>query len=94
MFLSGGVGLVAVCGCVGLESVAWVSGREGVDTLLGPEGTTGWLFALCVAAHAGSAWWLVCVWVRVLFENCIVDASIFVAKFLRAHGGCLGTRNR
>jgi len=23
-----------------------------------------------------------------------VDASIFVAKFLRAHGGCLGTRNR
>jgi len=23
-----------------------------------------------------------------------VDASIFVAKFLRALGGCLGTRNR
>ncbi len=29
-----------------------------------------------------------------LFENCTVDASIFVAKFFRAHGGCLGTRNR
>jgi hypothetical protein len=29
-----------------------------------------------------------------LFENCTVDASIFVAKFLRAHGGCLGTRSR
>jgi hypothetical protein len=29
-----------------------------------------------------------------LFVNCIVDASIFVAKFLRAHGGCLGIRSR
>ena len=29
------------------------------------------------------------------FENCTVDASIFVVvKFLRAHGGCLGIRNR
>src|SRR5215207_5837015 len=27
-------------------------------------------------------------------ENCTVDASIFVAKLLRAHGGCLGTRSR
>ena len=33
-------------------------------------------------------------WFRLLFENCTVDASIFVAKFLRAHGGCLGTRSR
>ena len=31
-------------------------------------------------------WW----WV----EICIVDASIFVAKFFRAHGGCLGIRSR
>jgi len=23
-----------------------------------------------------------------------VDASIFVAKLVRAHGGCLGTRSR
>jgi hypothetical protein len=29
-----------------------------------------------------------------LFEICIVDASIFVAKFFRAHGGCLGIRSR
>ena len=29
-----------------------------------------------------------------LFVNCIVDASIFVAKFFRAHGGCLGIRSR
>ncbi len=30
----------------------------------------------------------------VLFENCTVDASIFVSKCLRAYGGCLGTRSR
>jgi hypothetical protein len=38
-------------------------------------------------------WW---VWVvgGVLFENCTVDASIFVVKFVRANGGCLGTRSR
>ena len=41
----------------------------------------------------GCVWW---VWVvgGVLFENCIVDASIFVVKFVRANGGCLGTRSR
>ena len=39
-------------------------------------------------------------WHRPYLENCIVDASIFnkisvvYAKFLRAHGGCLGTRSR
>jgi hypothetical protein len=32
--------------------------------------------------------------VCLLFVNCIVDASIFVAKFFRAHGGCLGIRSR
>ena len=32
------------------------------------------------------------VWL--LFENCTVDASIFVVKLLRAVGGCLGTRSR
>ena len=40
---------------------------------------------VCGGVGSGVGW---CV------ENCIVDASIFVAKFLRAHGGCLGTRNR
>ena len=35
-----------------------------------------------------------CGGVRVLVENCTVDASIFVVKLLRAHGGCLGTRSR
>jgi hypothetical protein len=36
----------------------------------------------------------VCLVVWLVFENCIVDASIFVAKFFRAHGGCLGIRGR
>ena len=31
---------------------------------------------------------------RPFFENCTVDASIFVGKLVRAHGGCLGTRSR
>ena len=34
------------------------------------------------------------VGVRSFFENCTVDASIFVVKLVRAHGGCLGTRSR
>jgi hypothetical protein len=32
--------------------------------------------------------------VGLLFENCTVDASIFVVKLPRANGGCLGTRSR
>jgi hypothetical protein len=39
-------------------------------------------------------WWRVGLGTRLLFVNCIVDASIFVAKFFRAHGGCLGIRSR
>ena len=43
-----------------------------------------------------------CGWCRSCVENCIVDVSIFgflwcllcVVKFVRAHGGCLGTRSR
>jgi hypothetical protein len=35
-----------------------------------------------------------CVVSGVVFENCRVDASIFVVKLLRAHGGCLGFRSR
>ncbi len=38
----------------------------------------------------GAGWAGFCL----LFVNCIVDASIFVAKFFRAHGGCLGIRSR
>ena len=45
------------------------------------------------AVGVRGGWWCG-VGVCLLFENCTVDASIFVAKFLRAHGGCLGTRSR
>jgi hypothetical protein len=38
--------------------------------------------------------WVVWWWVCPYFENCTVDASIFVAKLVRAHGGCLGIRSR
>lgn len=76
-----------------------VVGVEVVDTLLGPE-RTGVLSRQEIrsARMVGYRWlWLVgpCrVWVGVLFENCTVDASIFVSKCLRAFGGCLGTRSR
>ncbi len=48
------------------------------------------LFLLCGLRCVGCV--VVVGW---CFENYTVDASIFVVvKFLRAHGGCLGTRNR
>lgn len=42
----------------------------------------------------GGCWWRGGFGRCLLFEICIVDASIFVAKFFRAHGGCLGIRSR
>ena len=58
----------------------------GVGTLLGFEETTG-LFSWCCPCWSG-----MCVpgWcgVGVLFENCIVDASIFVA-FKNFSGFCV-----
>jgi hypothetical protein len=89
-----------------LERVA--GGREAVGTLLGPErtgmgGAVASLVFVCLFRAGllsnrfqgflgvGGGVGLVC---GLLFENCTVDASIFVAKFLRAHGGCLGTRSR
>jgi hypothetical protein len=52
-----------------------------------------------VVALGGWRWGVGWVWVLgwlcwLLFEFCIVDASIFVVKLLRANGGCLGTRSR
>jgi hypothetical protein len=47
-----------------------------------------------------AVWWVLGVcggwWVGgwSLFENCTVDASIFVVKLPRADGECLGTRSR
>ena len=55
---------------------------------------------LFVLVLPGCARWWGCGWVvggdrdRPSFENCTVDASIFIFKLVRAHGGCLGTRSR
>ena len=75
--------------------------------MLGPEGPGLVRFLPCGGGWAGvGLLWLVGlaearvfvvrvgVGCRLYVENFTVDASIFVAKFLRAHGGCLGTRNR
>ena len=54
----------------------------------------GW-FLLVVGLIDGTALVVSGVGCRLYVENFTVDASIFVVfKFLRAHGGCLGTRNR
>jgi hypothetical protein len=82
---------------------------EVPDTLLGPEGSDD-AHRLLASAGGNGVCRLVSsgrgprrehglsvlgVGCRLYFENFTVDASIFVVfKFLRAHGGCLGTRNR
>jgi hypothetical protein len=71
-------------------------------TLLGPEGSGrfGSVAFLVgpgpgfIPRPVGGCGWPVGIGCRLYVENYTVDASIFVAKFLRAHGGCLGTRNR
>ena len=68
-----------VWGCGWVWNVG-VGDRLGwFGTLLGPEGSAGWLVACgllrpCLRVMRGW-WWLV----GLLFEICIVDASIFVA---------------
>ena len=74
-----------------------------IDTLLGPERTRECFFLGENTDPEGFQFiprefcsWLVLgvAFLGVLFENCTVDASIFVSKCLRAYGGCLGTRSR
>ena len=61
-------------------------------TLLGPEGAAVWLVFRTptpVNSVVTRGWWVV--------GRCLRTAQwtrASVAKFLRAHGGCLGTRNR
>jgi hypothetical protein len=87
-----------------------VGGLVVVSILLGPEGTSllrgflrggccPWVLACPAAANRfrhGCVWGRCCGcgWVGLFVENCIVDASIFVVKLVRANGGCLGTRSR
>jgi hypothetical protein len=92
---------------VGVEGVAG-RGCRGSRTLLGPEATLVGVWSCRVTGLQTGSWSLLWwVWVLVgvaggvwlLFENCTVDASIFVLgfcglKFIRAQGGCLGTRSR
>ena len=49
-------------------------------------------FTLLVGGGVCGGWVEVQGWP--LFENCTVDASIFVVKLSRANGECLGTRSR
>ena len=76
-----------------LVRVWWVARAYGHRTALLAQlwdGSFGAGLARCV-------WWgrrWVSVGARPLLENCTVDASIFVVKLVRAHGGCLGTRSR
>jgi hypothetical protein len=83
------------------------------STLLGPERTTRPLLWGSCCVSLGAIVHLLSlgggvVAVRVVVENCTVDASIFcfcahlcrdflmcvLVKLLRAHGGCLGIRSR
>jgi hypothetical protein len=93
---------------VGVSWNGLSGGWRAVGTLLGPErtgieGSRKVPFFACFFLRAGllpncfglrPGCVVVLVGFGLLFENCTVDASIFVAKFLRAHGGCLGTRSR
>src|ERR1035437_1820588 len=85
---------------LGLGRGKWRIGWVVSGTLLGPEGSGVFCSGFSVRALLAGVLLpfgvvaLVCVGFRPYFENYTVDASIFVAKFLRAHGGCLGTRNR
>ena len=80
---------------VSISAYCWVL-REHVSVSFWQEyaGRESYLYRGVVVTlfwFDGCRWFLVCV----LFENCTVDASIFiVCKFLRAYGGCLGTRSR
>jgi hypothetical protein len=86
---------------IGFDQSCVVGRGEYIGTLLGPE-RTGVLSrqdndeaeSSVIPRDFGSGWCCVWVWFCVLFENCTVDASIFVSKCLRAYGGCLGTRSR
>ncbi len=51
-----------------------------LSTLLGPEESAGWLVVLVLPLPVPPLLWGVWGLVGLLFEICIVDASIFVAS--------------
>ena len=90
-------------GGVVIETSCWVLKEQPGPRLVGfPAGGGGccfWPVPSSTKLRFGRFWRLGCgwwVWVvgGVLFENCTVDASIFVVKLPRADGECLGTRSR
>jgi hypothetical protein len=78
----------------------WVL-RKRAERIEGPP-AAGSHGGLILVGRSASCRAMLCIWTCsgcvggccLLFEICIVDASIFVAKFFRAHGGCLGIRSR
>jgi hypothetical protein len=88
---------VPVPGLLVLHLLGCVERRSGCGglsgTLLGPEGAAVMVGSSVPAPVRGGlrtvGWWVV--------GRCLRTAQwtrASVAKFLRAHGGCLGTRNR
>ena len=78
-------------GCPCGTRVVGVSDLVFAGMLLGPEATRLGLAAPLLLWVGVGGWVL---FLGVVFENCRVDASIFVVKLCRAHGGCLGIRGR
>ena len=95
-----GVDRVGWCGWWSRSDI--LLGPEGTSAGFPGFGVVGGLFFLvskpiwltnCVSEFRGcGCWWW--GWGWPLFENCTVDASIFVVKLPRADGECLGTRSR
>ena len=100
LFLGVGVGVwIGVVGAAGggVQTSCWVL-KEQASRVPG-FGWVWWLFFLVQSGLVTKLLLRGCVVaVRVrgwpLFENCTVDASIFVVKLSRADGECLGTRSR
>ena len=88
VIVRGGFGFSGLA-CIGIKPV-WFLRLVACGGWLPVVGGCLWWVVGCGAARGGVGW----CGVGVLFENCIVDASIFVVKLLRANGGCLGTRSR
>jgi hypothetical protein len=89
--------VVGAAGCV-VWAPCWVLREQSVPVVgLGlvfldrAFGRHGWT---SIPAPVGVLVGVVVVVGCAFVENCTVDASIFVVKLLRAHGGCLGTRSR
>jgi hypothetical protein len=84
----------------GVQASCWVLREQALLALFllvpAPAGhqTAGLFWWDCGPLWGVGVWWRFGWWGWSLFENCTVDASIFVVKLPRADGECLGTRSR